>query len=46
MLAEGPGKYDYPRGDKPMLALIQELTQRKDSAYIHIEKGDFSLTLQ
>ncbi len=46
VLAKGPGQYDYPRGDKPLLALIHELTQRKDSAYIHIEKGDFTITLQ
>lgn len=46
VLAQGPQSYDYPRGDKPILALIRELTQRKDAAYVHIEKGDFSLTLQ
>ncbi len=46
VLAQGPRAYDYPRGDKPVLALIQELTQRKDRFCIHIEKGDFSLTLQ
>jgi oxaloacetate decarboxylase alpha subunit len=46
VLAAGPKNYDYPRGDKPIFALIQELTMKKDAAYIHIEKGDFSLTLR
>jgi len=46
VLAKGPGQYDYPRGDRPVLALIQELTQRKGHGFIKIEKGDFSLTLQ
>jgi oxaloacetate decarboxylase alpha subunit len=46
VLAAGPQNYDYPRGDKPVLALVRELTRRKDSAYIHIERGDLSLTLK
>ena len=46
VLAAGPKNYDYPRGDNPVLALVHELTRRKDAAYIHIEKEDFSLTLQ
>jgi len=35
----------YPRGDKPVMALIQELTARNDYGYIHVEKKGFSLTL-
>jgi pyruvate/oxaloacetate carboxyltransferase len=46
VLAAGPKKYGYPRGDKPVLALIQELTSRKATFSIQIQKGDFSLTLQ
>jgi hypothetical protein len=45
LLASGPKVYDYPRGDKPELALIQELSRRKDLSYVHVQKGDFSLTL-
>jgi oxaloacetate decarboxylase alpha subunit len=43
--AAGPIKANYPRGDKPILALIYELMQRK-RRYVHIEKKDFSLTLK
>jgi oxaloacetate decarboxylase alpha subunit len=46
VLATGPRSYDYPRGDKPVLALVRELTRREDAAYIHIKRGDFSLTLK
>ena len=46
VLTAGPKKYGYPRGDKPILALIQELTSRKASFSVQIQKGDFSLTLQ
>ena len=41
-----PGDYSYPRGDKPLLALLQELSRRKDKAYIHVAKKDFFLTLR
>jgi hypothetical protein len=44
MRAAGPTKTSYPRGDKPFMALLYELMQRKRS-YIHIKKNDFSLTL-
>ena len=44
MRAAGPIKTNYPRGDKPFLALLYELLQRKRS-YIDIKKNDFSLTL-
>ena len=43
--AAGPINTRYPRGDKPVMALIQELTARNDYGYIHLEKKGFSLTL-
>lgn len=46
VLAAGPKNYAYPRGDKPILALVQELTKKKTVSYIHIQKEDFSLTLR
>lgn len=45
-LAAGPIPVKYPSGHKPILALIQELLGRGDSGYIHVEKGDFRLTLR
>jgi oxaloacetate decarboxylase alpha subunit len=44
-IAAGPIETKYPRGDKPVMALIQELTKRNDLGYIQVQKGDFSLTL-
>jgi oxaloacetate decarboxylase (Na+ extruding) subunit alpha len=44
--AAGPIQTRYPRGDKPVMALIQELTGRKDFRSIHVQKKDFSLKLQ
>ena len=46
VLAAGPKHYDYPKGHKPVLALVHELTRRDEAGYIHIKKGDFSLTLK
>ena len=46
VLAAGPKAYDYPRGDKPVLELVRQLSKRKDLASIHIQKGDFSLLLR
>jgi hypothetical protein len=46
VLAVGPARYNYPRGDKPVLALVCDLIQRQDVASVHIQKGDFSLTLR
>ena len=46
VLAAGPGSYDYPPRDKPVLELVRELTSRKDITSISIQKGDFSLTLR
>jgi len=45
-IAAGPINTSYPKGNKPVMALIEELTQRRDARYIHVQKGDFSLTLQ
>jgi len=45
-LAAGPIQDNYPRGDKPAMALIQELMHRNDLSYIQVQRGDFSLTLQ
>lgn len=44
--AAGPIQTRYPRGDKPVMALIQELAGRKDFRSIHVQKKDFSLKLQ
>jgi oxaloacetate decarboxylase alpha subunit len=45
-ISAGPIKKDYPRGDKPVMALIHELTKQKDAAYIHVQKKGFSLSLK
>ena len=45
-LAAGPIQKAYPSGHKPLLALIQELTQSRELSSIQVEKGDFKLTLQ
>jgi oxaloacetate decarboxylase alpha subunit len=44
-LAAGPIQTAYPPGHQPLLCLIQELTQRKDYASIHVQKGDFKISL-
>ena len=44
-IAAGPIKIDFPRGDKPVVALIDELTKRYENRFINIRKGDFSLQL-
>ncbi|MBN2567895.1 MAG: pyruvate carboxylase subunit B [Deltaproteobacteria bacterium] len=44
-IAAGPIKRDFPRGDKPVMALIEELTKRYDHHFTSISKGDFSLQL-
>ncbi len=46
VLAAGPQKYDYPRGDKPILSLIKELAGRKNGASVQIRKDDFFLELR
>ncbi len=44
-IAAGPIEKDFPRGDKPAVALIDELTKRYENRFINIRKGDFSLQL-
>jgi len=44
-IAAGPIKRDFPRGDKSVVALIDELTKRCDHHFTSIRKGDFSLQL-
>ena len=46
VLSVGPKNYEYHKASKPILTLLKELTKRKEPAYIHIKKGDFSLTLR
>lgn len=46
VLAAEPKSYNYPKGDKPVLSLVRELTKRNEAAYIHIRKGNFSMTLK
>lgn len=41
----GPTKTSYPRGDKPIMVLVDELVNRKDAGFVHVRKGDFSFTL-
>ncbi len=45
-IAAGAIDTSYPRGDKPVMTLIEELIKRKDEHYIKVQKGDFSLTLR
>jgi oxaloacetate decarboxylase alpha subunit len=44
-LAAGPIQTTYPSGHKPLLCLIQELTKRNDYTSIHLQKGNFKLSL-
>jgi oxaloacetate decarboxylase alpha subunit len=36
----------YPKGHKPVMALIDELTARRDCSFIHVRKKGFSLSLK
>ena len=46
-IAAGPIKTSYPRGDKPVMTLVEELMKhRKRSGYLHVRKGDFSFTMK
>lgn len=38
--------YPSPATDKPAMLLVKELARRANLAYLHIQKGDFALTLQ
>ncbi|MBI2957414.1 MAG: biotin carboxyl carrier protein [Chloroflexi bacterium] len=46
MLAAEPSRTSYPRADKPAMALIKELTRRKDASYVRLEKKGISLALR
>lgn len=45
-IAAGPINTSYPKGYKPVMALIHELTKHKDTSYIHVQKEGFSLSLR
>ncbi|GKY90129.1 carboxylase [Sinisalibacter aestuarii] len=45
MKAAGPARRDYNAGSRPVMALIRELTARKDLSAARIEKPGFSLEL-
>jgi len=45
-IAAGPINTSYPKGYKPVMALIHELTKQKDTSHIHVQKEGFSLTLK
>ena len=45
-LAAGPIDTHYPSGNKPVLALIEELTRLKDTGHVAVRKEGFSLTLR
>lgn len=45
-ISAGPIKKDYPRGDKPVMALIHGLTKQKNLSRIHVQKGGFSLDIK
>jgi oxaloacetate decarboxylase alpha subunit len=45
-LAAGPIDTRYPDGSKPVMALLQELTKRKDYSYINVQKKGFSLSIK
>ncbi|HZD40044.1 MAG TPA: hypothetical protein VE131_04935, partial [Terriglobales bacterium] len=42
--AHGPKQ--YASATKPLLALLQDLSRRKDTCYIYVEKGGLSVTLR
>lgn len=45
-ISAGPIKKDYPRGDKPVMALVRELTNQQDISHIRVQKEGFSLSLK
>lgn len=45
-IAAGPINTSYPKGYKPVMALIHELTKQKDASYIHVQKEGFFLSLK
>ena len=45
-LQAGPIETRFPRGDKPVMALFQDLTARDDFTYCNVQKNNFSLTVK
>jgi oxaloacetate decarboxylase alpha subunit len=45
-ITAGPINTSYPKGDKPVMALIHELMKQKDTSHIHVQKKGFSLSLK
>ncbi|MGZ3593729.1 MAG: hypothetical protein ACXU9F_07870, partial [Syntrophales bacterium] len=45
MRAAGPPK-EYVTSTNPLVMIIHELLKKRELGYVHVEKGDFSLTLQ
>lgn len=45
MRAAGPPR-EYLSARQPLVRLVNELTKRKDFSYIHVQKGEVSVTLQ
>lgn len=46
MLAAGPLKKEYPGPEKPVVELVEKLLNRRNAAYIRVQKGGFSLALR
>jgi oxaloacetate decarboxylase alpha subunit len=40
-----PRSYEHLDATSPLVTLVEQLTRRTDSSYIHVQKGDLSLTL-
>ena len=45
-ISAGPIEKDYPRGDKPVMALIHELTKQKELSHVQVQKEGFSLSMR
>jgi hypothetical protein len=40
-----PRRYDHLDAASPLVTLVEQLTKRTDRGYVHVQQGDFSLTL-
>jgi hypothetical protein len=40
-----PRRYDHLDATSPLVTLVEQLTRRADRGYVHIQRGDLSLTL-
>jgi hypothetical protein len=46
MSAAGPPRdYEHLDAASPLVTLVEQLTARGDRRYVHVEKGELSLTL-